>query len=783
MGRPRRWKNKKNTEKGEAHHKQGSYDIIVKKNEHFEKYYKQLNLMPEEEFEDFLNVLRQPLPLTFRITSYKSYASETLRILKEKHFKYIDEITTENKEEVLEASANKGASLIRNNLGKEGSSSIYKCLSWHPNELAWQVNLSRQDVRKNKHFDEFKQFLINQTENGNLNRQEAVSMIPPLILDVKPEHLVLDMCAAPGSKTAQLIEFLHQDRNNPIPQGLVVANDLENKRCYLLMHQLKRLESPNFMIINHDSSSLPNFRIDLNENLNKNVMYDRILADVPCSGDGTFRKNVDVWTKWNFSHTCNLHGIQFRIAKRAVELLKPGGLMVYSTCSLNPVENEAVVYNLLLKFKGEIELVEARDKLPGLKTLNGLLKWNVMGKKGEIFDNIQQVGKYPQYEHLLRNYMFPPEESVARELNLDRCIRVLPHHQDTGGFFITLIRKLPIVKQVDLDVNYLNEQKEETQSTVVVDSFNPPEADTSRVMKAPPAKKLKHVFEENPFKFMDSDSQLLQEDWPKVKEFFGIRDDFPIDQLLTRNKKGENIKNVYFVSKQIRQLTESNGDRIKFINMGVPIFSRAEIKGQNACELRVLQEGIDIVINYFTKRLVRLKERSDLIKILSESMPSIEELSQDVQDQIKLQCNGLYGSFILTTKSETPTPGLADELSISFIAWLGKSTIRPLINVPTRSFFLTILSVDKAIIDQMTSKIKEEDRINSEKSLKTNLHYQARLKEQEEKNKQSLLDEKDNQDLIEQFKSDDVDDDDDDADEEGQTDEQENSPEEEPMNE
>lgn len=509
MGRQRNRRNK-TTEQGESGKKQSSYDTIIKQNSMFELYYKQLNLMPESEFNHFIDTLKQPLPLTFRITSYKSYASETLRIIKEKHFKYLDEVTTENKEEVLEAAAKKGASLIINQLGQDNQSQIYKCLAWYPNELAWQVNLSRQDVRKNKHFAEFKQFLINQTENGNLSRQEAVSMIPPLLLDVKPDHRVLDMCAAPGSKTAQLIEFLHQDKTNTVPSGLVVANDLENKRCYLLMHQLKRLESPNFMIINHDSSSLPNFRIDLDQNANKSVMYDRILADVPCSGDGTFRKNVDVWTKWNFAHACNLHGIQFRIAKRAIELLKPGGLMVYSTCSLNPVENESVVHNLLELFKDEIEIVDARHKLPGLKTVNGLLKWNIMGKRGEIFQNFEEIEKHKQYTHLLRPHMFPPEESVAKKLHLDRCIRVLPHHQDTGGFFITLIRKLPLVKQVDLDKEFLSQNKD-THET------NPPEADTSRTMKAPPAKKLKHVYEENPFQFMDSSSQFLQEDWPKVK--------------------------------------------------------------------------------------------------------------------------------------------------------------------------------------------------------------------------------------------------------------------------
>ena len=109
----------------------------------------------------------------------------------------IDEIT-KNNEKLIEASANKHASLLTQSLSTSDEE-IYKCLSWYPNELAWQVELSRQDVKKNVHFDEFKQFLIQQTESGHMNRQEAVSMIPPLLLDAKPHHKILDMCASPGN--------------------------------------------------------------------------------------------------------------------------------------------------------------------------------------------------------------------------------------------------------------------------------------------------------------------------------------------------------------------------------------------------------------------------------------------------------------------------------------------------------------------------------------------------------------------------------------------------------
>lgn len=250
--------------------------------------------------------------------------------------------------------------------------------------------------------------------------------------------------------------------------------------------------------------------------------------------------------------------------------------MVYSTCSFNPVENEAVVYNLLLKFKGQLELVDARHKLPGLKTLKGLSTWNLMNKQGDIYQTAEDVPE--QFKHLIKPYMFPPELKIVQELNLDRCIRVMPHHQDTGGFFIAVIRKLETNAPLSADLTQA--ESERTAPT-----------DKHRVMKAPPAKRLKHVYEENPFQFLDSNNTLLN-DWTRIKEFFKISDEFPVGQMMTRNKKGENVRNVYFVSKQIRDLTVNNGDRIKFINMGLPLFSRADIKDPSNIELRISQEVI-----------------------------------------------------------------------------------------------------------------------------------------------------------------------------------------------
>lgn len=170
-----------------------------------------------------------------------------------------------------------------------------KCLSWYPDRMAWQLNLTRKDIRRVESYFKLHNFLVSETESGNISRQEAVSMIPPIVLQVKSHHKVLDMCAAPGSKTAQLIEAIHADSEGTIPSGLVMANDSDNSRCYLLVHQAKRLQSPNVIITNHDASNFPSIFTTDESGTRTKMKFDRILCDVPCSGDGTMRKNPDIW--------------------------------------------------------------------------------------------------------------------------------------------------------------------------------------------------------------------------------------------------------------------------------------------------------------------------------------------------------------------------------------------------------------------------------------------------------------------------------------------------------
>merc|ERR1719266_948294 len=165
----------------------------------------------------------------------------------------------------------------------------------------------------------------------------------------------------------------------------------------MLTHQVKRLQSPCIVVTNHDASIMPNLLVPdpapgAEAGKLAPLRFDRILCDVPCSGDGTLRKNADIWPKWSAAIGTNLHGVQYRILKRGIELLEVGGRLVYSTCSLNPVEDEAVIQRMILDAgKDNVVIEEASEMVPGLKYSRGLTTWKVVSKDGNIYSKWEDV--------------------------------------------------------------------------------------------------------------------------------------------------------------------------------------------------------------------------------------------------------------------------------------------------------------------------------------------------------------------------------------------------------
>lgn len=119
-----------------------------------------------------------------------------------------------------------------------------------------------------------------------------------------------------------------------------MANDTDAKRAYMLTHQAKRLNLPALFVTCNDATQLPNLKLGKEM---VNFQFDKVLCDVPCSGDGTLRKNSGLWKTFHAHLGHSLHSLQLDILSRGLQLMKKGGRLVYSTCSFNPIENEAVV--------------------------------------------------------------------------------------------------------------------------------------------------------------------------------------------------------------------------------------------------------------------------------------------------------------------------------------------------------------------------------------------------------------------------------------------------------
>lgn len=221
---------------------------------------------------------------------------------------------------------------------------------------------------------------------GKIYVQEAASMIPPLVLNPQSHEFVLDLCAAPGSKTTQMGAMMCNT-------GLIIANDYKGQRLQSLGINLQRSGLTNVMISLMHGKRFYQFQ------------FDKILVDAPCSGTGTIRKSLKTLTIWNAGMITKLAKQQKELAHRAFENLKVGGEMVYSTCSVEPEENEGVVSYLLQTFPNAQIM---KVKLPGLVTSPPITEF-----EGEKYDS-----------------------------RVKDTLRIWPQDNDTEGFFIAKLKKV-----------------------------------------------------------------------------------------------------------------------------------------------------------------------------------------------------------------------------------------------------------------------------------------------------------------------------------------------------
>ena len=175
-------------------------------------------------------------------------------------------------------------------------------------------------------------------ELGCFYLQEPSAMLPAYLLKPQPGDLVLDLCAAPGGKSMQA-SFLMKN------EGLIISNDISKQRAFAISENAERLGRGNLLITNND------FSLIYDKFLNT---FDKIILDAPCSGSGMFRKENKMVEDWSYQKVLKNADIQKQLIMMAYDMLKPGGKMVYSTCSFSFEEDEAIVDFLLNNTDAEL---------------------------------------------------------------------------------------------------------------------------------------------------------------------------------------------------------------------------------------------------------------------------------------------------------------------------------------------------------------------------------------------------------------------------------------------
>lgn len=383
---------------------------------HKEYYLTQLPFL-RDEWEAFHKAMSSPLPVTFRLNSSRMPFSAFILRRRLQDFNSSKKRFVEFNGEVI--------------------SHLVTPISFLPSDKveAYQINVDSKFLANDESLKNLSDLLLRESALGHLIRQELVSMIPALALDIQSHHSILDMCAAPGSKTEQLLSLLYASHSGEGEvEGMVVANDADPKRIDTLKKRYSRCGSPNLLITCSRAE-------DLAKHIGQPI-FDRIICDVPCTGDGTFRKFPHQWRLFRPRFGFEIHELQVQIAIASAFLLKPGGRMVYSTCSLNPLENEAVVAALLSHYNGRLELVDTKQEnlFPNLKFREGLHSWGcdeALLTIGET--DSRERAKTQQKAPKVIDSMRPPSAETAKRMNLDRCMRIMPHDQNTGGFFIAVL--------------------------------------------------------------------------------------------------------------------------------------------------------------------------------------------------------------------------------------------------------------------------------------------------------------------------------------------------------
>ena len=320
--------------------------------------------------------------------------------------KYLSEEEINKLDSSLKEKSEHALLLNTEKMNEETLLSIYPSLKRHPivkNAFIYDKNVL--DLGKSIYH-----------ELGCFYLQEPSAMLPAFLLDLEDDDVVLDLCAAPGGKSMQASLLMHN-------KGLIVSNDISKQRTFAIVENAERLGRGNLLITNNDFSLIQDKFINT---------FDKIILDAPCSGSGMFRKENKMLEDWSYQKVLKFAEIQKSLILIAYSMLKPGGTMVYSTCSFSYEEDEEAIDYLLNN--SDAELVPIQDNSLFYKSKNSghgihLFPFLFPGE-GHYIALIKKPGtlvkkekKKPYLEQVkYGDYLFNISESFnTKSLNVIRC--------------------------------------------------------------------------------------------------------------------------------------------------------------------------------------------------------------------------------------------------------------------------------------------------------------------------------------------------------------------------
>ncbi|KAF4325553.1 hypothetical protein BBO99_00000322 [Phytophthora kernoviae] len=503
-----------------------------RENQAFEKFYKRCLGLEAKEFERFLASLKEPLPVHLRVNG--NYTS-------------LSEIVTGT----LEMDFDLSEVMVPVPVGGGETHVQFAPEDWASEKRLWKLD----------------------TDSKTFRKSEGLRS-----LSTYPGQRVLDLCGGGEHRAPIVEEYL----NPPTPSSndsdtsasaadLLVVNERDATAAASAVRNLTRTlpTTRELVVTAHKPEEFPVPECP-------EALFDRVICCAPCSGDGLIRKLPEKWRTWSPRQALAHHPSQLGLAEHALNLVRVDGVMLYSTRSMNPIENEAIVAELLRRSKGALELVETEDVLEGLQRSLGLTQWDVLDVPS--WDDASE-----DQRHHLRPSMWPPMSKEREGMHLERCVRLLPHQNDTHGLFLAVIRKV----------------SEADDAVVTAGPAPMPHTKSSATIST---KNQKHKKNEKPFgSFTNIDKKHLA----SIRSFFSLRSDNGRSAFLERSGMARQKRAVHLVTPAVAQLvTNQLRGRLSVYHAGVDALR----PGANAVADELTDDGARALLLEMKARVLSLPQ-------------------------------------------------------------------------------------------------------------------------------------------------------------------------------